>query len=264
MDSPRQRIFNVPRVVLAILAAIGFIQVIIAYGLDNEQTNELLVVVAFIPVRYSLQLLEAEPWWIGWGPAAWTFLTYAFVHIDLNHLFFNGITLAAFGTPVARRFGTSRFLVFFLVTAAAGAAVHLAVHFGDRAPVIGASASVSGAMAAAMRFIFQQGGPLGALGAGGPKDYWVPAAPLRTMLRDRRLFVFLAAWFAGNLLFGTGIVSIPGTDQVVAWEAHIGGFLAGLFGFALFDPPPPPLPPPPVEEEVVEGDATEVAGEFRN
>jgi membrane associated rhomboid family serine protease len=262
VDSPRQRIFNVPRVVLAILAAIGLIHAFIAYGLDDEQTREMLIVLAFIPARYNLGWLATDPWWIGWGPTVWTFVTYAFIHIDFNHLFFNGIILVAFGTPVARRFGATRFLIFFLVTAAAGAAAHLAVHFGDRAPVIGASASVSGAMAAAIRFIFQQGGPISALGSGDPHAYWVPAAPLRTMLRDRRLVAFLAVWFATNLLFGQ--VSILGTDQIIAWEAHIGGFLAGLIGFALFDPPPPPLPPPPADEEAIEGHEPELADEFRN
>ena len=82
------------------------------------------------------------------------------------------------------------------------------------------------------------------------------------MLRDRRLVAFLAVWFATNLLFGQ--VSILGTDQIIAWEAHIGGFLAGLIGFALFDPPPPPLPPPPADEEAIEGHEPELAGEFRN
>jgi membrane associated rhomboid family serine protease len=69
-------------------------------------------------------------------------------------------------------------------------------------------------------------------------------------LLDRRVLAFLVLWFIGNLLFGTGIVTIPGAEQSVAWEAHIGGFLAGLFGFALFDPPPPPLPP--IESEGVD------------
>ena len=27
-----------------------------------------------------------------------------------------------------------------------------------------------------------------------------------------------------------------GENQSVAWEAHVGGFLAGLFAFNLFDP----------------------------
>jgi membrane associated rhomboid family serine protease len=38
-------------------------------------------------------------------------------------------------------------------------------------------------------------------------------------------------------LFGLGIVTLPGeSDMPIAWEAHIGGFLAGLVSFALFDP----------------------------
>ena len=42
-----------------------------------------------------------------------------------------------------------------------------------------------------------------------------------------------------NALFGLGAVSIgsqPG--QAIAWQAHIGGFLAGLFLFSAFDPVP--------------------------
>jgi membrane associated rhomboid family serine protease len=33
-------------------------------------------------------------------------------------------------------------------------------------------------------------------------------------------------------------LNVSGTEQAVAWEAHIGGFLAGLFLFAAFDPVP--------------------------
>ena len=77
---------------------------------------------------------------------------------------------------MARRFGTWRFLVFFAAAAAGGAAVHLATHFGQLLPMIGASAAISGAMAAAMRFAFQRGGPL-AMWRGQPGNaYRVPAA----------------------------------------------------------------------------------------
>src|SRR5262245_55218156 len=149
-------------------------------------------------------------------------------------LFFNAIWLLAFGTPVARRFGALRFTIFFAATAAAGAAVHLAFHFGDRAPVVGASAAISACMAAAIRFVFQRGGPLGALGRADDSAYLVPAKPLAQCLRDPRILVFLAVWFGLNLMFG--FVSLPGIDAGVAWEAHVGGFLAGLLGFPLFDP----------------------------
>jgi membrane associated rhomboid family serine protease len=43
-------------------------------------------------------------------------------------------------------------------------------------------------------------------------------------------------WFGVNILFGMGTIATPGVEQAVAWQAHIGGFLAGLILFALFDP----------------------------
>ena len=64
----------------------------------------------------------------------------------------------------------------------------------------------------------------------------MPAAPLWVALRDRRIVVFLGAWFGLNILFGLGTLAVPGLDQEVAWQAHIGGFLAGLLLFPLFDP----------------------------
>ena len=61
-------------------------------------------------------------------------------------------------------------------------------------------------------------------------SYHVPAAPLSAMLRDPRILAFLAVWFGVNFIFGMGAVSMPGTEGTVAWQAHIGGFLAGLLG----------------------------------
>jgi len=233
----RERIFNVPVVVLSLLAAMGLVHAVYELVLTQAQATDFLILFSFIPARYDLQVLS-QLWWVtGWGAAAWTFVTYAFMHGGLAHLFFNGVWLLAFGTPVARRFGALRFLIFFLATAAVGAAVHLAVHFGERLPMVGASAAISGAMAAAMRFAFQRGGPLGALRSDDDDAYRVPATPLSAMLRDPRVLVFLAVWFGVNLLFGLGAVAIPGEENIgIAWEAHIGGFLAGLLGFALFDP----------------------------
>ena len=66
--------------------------------------------------------------------------------------------------------------------------------------------------------------------------YRVPALPLTAVLRDPRVLIFLVVWFGLNLLFGLG--SLPHRRQrtAVAWQAHIGGFLAGLLLFSLFDP----------------------------
>ena len=39
-----------------------------------------------------------------------------------------------------------------------------------------------------------------------------------------------------NLLVGLGTVSIGEEGQEIAWQAHIGGFVAGLLLFNIFDP----------------------------
>jgi len=102
--------------------------------------------------------------------------------------------------------------------------------------MVGASAAISGFMAAAIRFAFQRGGPLRLIGNNQDDAYRVPALPLRAVLRDMRALVFLGVWFGLNLVFGIGSIGLDGAEQLIAWQAHIGGFLAGLIGFAAFDP----------------------------
>jgi len=143
----------------------------------------------------------------------------------------------AFGSPVAQRFGSLRFTAFMALSAAAGAAVHLVTHFGELLPMVGASAAISGAMAAATRFAFQRGGPL-ELWRDRAEASRVPAAPLAASLRDPRVIAFLLVWFGLNILFGVFSLGMPGVEQAIAWQAHIGGFLAGLLAFSAFDPVP--------------------------
>ncbi len=238
MSAGSEPVFNVPRVITATLALLIGVHVVRDVLLSDSQNIEFLLLFAFIPFRYDPSVLATGSMPGGLGAEVWTFVTYGFIHGDWIHLSVNGVWLLAFGAPIARRFGTVRFLVFFLVTAAAGAIAHLFTHVGDLQPMIGASAAISGCMAAAMRFVFQRGGPLHLLRENDADAYRVPALPLVTALRDRRILVFLIAWFAINSLFAFTAAPIIGTGQVVAWQAHIGGFLAGLIAFAAFDPVP--------------------------
>jgi membrane associated rhomboid family serine protease len=237
-DQPRrERMLNVPAAIVALLAVLGLVQLLLMFVLSAEQTTEFLLLFAFIPARYDFSVLSDVAWPGGWAADIWTFVTYALIHADLSHLIFNAVWLLAFGSPVARRFGSLRFMAFMAMTAAAGAAMHLVTHFGELLPMVGASAAISGAMAAATRFVFQRGGPL---------EMWrdraeacrVPAAPLSVSLRDPRVIAFLLVWFGVNILFGVFSMGMPGVEQAIAWQAHIGGFLAGLLAFAAFDPVP--------------------------
>jgi membrane associated rhomboid family serine protease len=184
LNLPRERMFNVPPVVLALVALMALIHLGMAFGLTVAETNDLLRYVAFSPLRYMSDIPDSIlP--NGLGPRIWTFVSYAFVHLNLNHLIFNLLWLVAFGSPVARRFGALRFLTLYFATAAAGALAHLAIYWGSVSPMIGASAAISGAMGAAMRFVFQREGPLGLLGGSDEESYRVPAAPLTAMVLSR-------------------------------------------------------------------------------
>jgi len=234
----REPLFNIPPVIVAILAGLALIHAVRTYLLTNDQDIEILLTFAFIPARYDTSAVLGGVLPGGFGAEVWTFVTYSLLHANWVHYGVNAIWLLPFGSALARRFGTIRFLAFFAVTAAAGAALHLATHAGERYPMIGASAAISGTVAAAMRFAFQRGGPLSFLRSDGDEAYRVPAIPLTGVLRDARVLLFLAVWFGINLLFGMMSLPITGGNEPVAWQAHIGGFLAGLLLFSWFDPAP--------------------------
>lgn len=234
VTKPREPIFNVPAALVATVAVLCLVHVVRVYVLTPEQDLRFLLRFAFIPARYEPTIVTGGLFPGGVGAEIWTFVTYGLIHANVTHLGLNALWLLPFGSALARRFGPMRFFAFLAVTAAAGAAAHLVTHLGQMVPVIGASASVSGTMAAAMRFAFQRGGPLS--GRYADSDAQVPAAPLGTALRDGRVLAFVGIWFALNLLFGIGAVSLTGGDESVAWQAHIGGFLAGLLLFGAFDP----------------------------
>lgn len=236
MRPAREPILNVPAVIVLVLLVLGLVHAVRVLVLSEDTDQIVLLLFSFIPARYDSTLLLDGLLPGGFGAKLWTFVTYALLHADLTHIGFNAIWLVAFGSPLARRFGALRFLAFFVVTVAAGALAHLITHAGERSLVIGASAAISGMMGAASRFVFERGGPLDRWRPDGDGADRIPAAPLLVALRNPRVVTFVGVWFAFNLLFGIGAVSIVGEDQNVAWEAHVGGFVAGLLLFSLFDP----------------------------
>jgi len=231
----REPIFNAPTVViwtLAVLLAIHVVRLLLPPVADDW----VLLTFAFLPARYDPSLGIAHLLPGGFGAQLWTFVTYAGLHAGFTHLIVNGVWLAAFGSPVAWRFGTSRFLLFFLVTSAAGAGLYLAANFGSEMPMIGASAGISGLTAAAIRFVFHAGAGLGQLRARGAEAFSAPAVPFLTALREPQVLVFVAFWFGINFLSGISPSLLSPGGAPVAWQAHIGGFVADLLLFPLFDP----------------------------
>lgn len=221
-------ILNVPRAVVLAAAVMLVVQVVRSL-LPDEIDITVLLSLAFIPARYSGAATELPG---GYLTAVTSFVTYMVVHGSWMHLLVNVLWMLAFGTAVARRIGLRGFYEFSILCGIAGALTHLVFHWGEMAPVVGASAAISGQMAGALRFIFFARREVGEQ---MPDFGRAPLASLSEALRDHRIVGFLLFWLVLNAYFGLTAVSFGGTSGGIAWEAHIGGFLCGLLIFGFFD-----------------------------
>ena len=210
----RQPIFNAPAPVLGFAALL-----LILHGgfglLDQAGQRDLIWQFALISERLGALLPELQ--YPDGLSAALTFVSHAFLHGDWMHVGFNAAWIVAMGVPVWRAFGGGwrSGLGFGLVFAASAVAGGLAfVWFSaPQSWAIGASGGASGLMAAALAVSVRH-----------------PEGPIRNRLRGGLVLPDLAfvALNVGVGLFGTGLF---GSD--IAWQAHIGGYLAGAILFPI-------------------------------
>lgn len=80
----------------------------------------------------------------------WQLVTYAFLHANLEHIFFNMLALLMFGAPLEYTWGTKRFLQFYFVCVLGAGLTYLgwAALMNISSPVIGASGGVFGLLLA--------------------------------------------------------------------------------------------------------------------
>jgi membrane associated rhomboid family serine protease len=196
----------------------------------NEQGElELLIWFAFVPFRI-LDTTGADG---GIWPLIWTPITHAFLHGGWEHLIFNTVWLAIFGTPVARRYGTAAFFAIFFASAVVGAlafAVY-SLSVGELGFLLGASGGVAGLTGAAVRFMFQP-----VIVARHPETgEMVPLgrrlASLRDLMANPQPRWFILIWVILNGL----IPLLPIGTMSIAWHAHLGGFFTGLLIVPLFE-----------------------------
>ncbi len=248
--------FNLPGIILSISLLLIGIHFLVG-SMDARSHIDLVFRYGFVPAAWSVWLMPemlesvlrdavagggaglavARYALTEAGASPWSAVTYAFLHGSWMHVLLNVFWLAAFGTPVARRLGTARFLIFCAATAVGGSMAHWVTHLQDVVPMIGASGVVSGAMGAAAWFAFSSGRGGGLI---DPSARFRPRQTLSSLLRNRQVLVFFGIWFALNVLIGVSAAPLGLTDGGIAWIAHIGGFLAGLAVFPLLDPVPRP------------------------
>ena len=220
----RQPVFNLPPVIVWVLAVMWLIQLVRDFLLTGFQKVQVVIEGGFIPVRYSIDFGDQSLAWL------WTPLTYSLLHGGFAHIIVNSIWLMAFGAVVARRIGTGRFLLFWLFSAIAAAGLYWLANQGSNVPMIGASGVVSGLMGAAARFAFPMSGRFNRTEA-----HLLPRLTLFQAMSNKTVLIYVAVWFAINALAAFGFAAGAGQGTQIAWEAHIGGFLFGFLLFPLFD-----------------------------
>ncbi|MBD0417297.1 rhomboid family intramembrane serine protease [Oryzicola mucosus] len=140
-------------------------------------------------------------------PEDLSYISYAFLHGSLLHLGGNMLFLWVFGDNVEDALGHVRFLIFYLLCAAAGAFVHGLVAPQSQVPLIGASGAIAGIVAAYLIL--------------HPRvKIWVLAfarIPLRLPA-----WLVLALWIAMQF----AMLGFAG-DEEISWAAHVGGIIAG-------------------------------------
>jgi membrane associated rhomboid family serine protease len=143
-----------------------------------------------------------------------------FMHGGFLHLAGNMLYLWIFGDNVEDKLGHVKFFIFYILCGLAAALTHIFTSPQSQVPMIGASGAIAGVLGAYMiRF---------------------PGAKILTfiffgffirVIRIPALFV-LGFWFILQLLYG--LPSLGSVGGGVAWFAHVGGFLAGIFLFKFF------------------------------
>jgi membrane associated rhomboid family serine protease len=227
----RQPIFNLPPLVAAIAGLFVAIQAVDSFVLNESTRQELLVWLAFIP--YRIVDIAAAPG--GFWPLLWTPFTHAFLHAGWEHVLLNTVWFVIFATPIAGRYGPTRLIVLFLLSALAGAIAFAATTLPGFSILIGASGGVAGLTGAAVRFIFQ---PIQVKTDPDTGERFVLGRHLATIaqvFRHPTARIFTIMWIVLNGIVPLVPLFMPGMQVEIAWQAHLGGFLFGFLTAPLFE-----------------------------
>jgi len=147
--------------------------------------------------------------------AQWlTLFTHMFLHGGVAHVLGNCWFLWIFGKNVEDRLGPLQFLIFYLLSGLAAAALQVIVDPGSSVPMLGASGAISGVLGAYLLLF--------------PTAWIITLVPWIVPILPVPAFIFLVLWFVIQAFNGVGSPLESGSSGGVAWWAHAGGFLAGM------------------------------------
>jgi membrane associated rhomboid family serine protease len=225
-----QPIFLLPGVVTALAGVLVAIHVASAFIFNEDAALRFTVWFGFVPFR----AIHPEALEGGWLPLLWTPFTHAFLHAGWDHVLLNTVWLVIFATPVARRYGARPTVILFLASAAAGAALFAATTLPNLQVLVGASGGVAGLTGAAVRFMFQPVVVGVDRETGERRVLGRHLAPLSHLFTEPRTRYFTIVWIVLNAAVPL-LPMLTGTQMQIAWQAHLGGFVAGLLLVGMFE-----------------------------
>jgi len=161
------------------------------------------------------------PYYVLRGERLHTLFTSMFLHADLWHLGGNMLFLYVFGDNVEDAFGHGRYLVFYFLS---GMAANMAFIWTQLLsydvgtlliPAIGASGAIAGVLGAYL-ILYPNARILSLVFIG-----WIFIVPVPAVF-------FLGFWLVYQLLYGMLTLGVEAVSGIAYW-AHIGGFMAGIF-----------------------------------
>jgi membrane associated rhomboid family serine protease len=151
-----------------------------------------------------------------------TMFTSMFMHGSWFHLLSNMWTLYIFGDNVEDRMGSSRYIVFYLLSGVAAALLQIYFDPTSSIPTIGASGAIAGVLGAYLLLY--------------PRGRVITLIPIFILpwFVELPAFIFLGIWFLSQLSSGLLSLGAAGNFGGIAWWAHVGGFAFGLLTVYLF------------------------------
>ncbi len=174
--------------------------------------KDFMYLYGLIPRNISLQM--------GLLPSIRPFFTNMFLHAGWAHLIGNMWFLWIFADNVEDRMGHLNFLIFYLMCGFIASFTHFIINRHSVVPAVGASGAIAGVLGAYMMLF--------------PSARVLTLVPFFFFLEIIEIpaFIFLGIWFIYQFLLG--VSSLGGYGAGIAFWAHIGGFLAGIFLLKLF------------------------------
>jgi membrane associated rhomboid family serine protease len=178
--------------------------------------NQLVMQYGLVPARAEQALAHPGTPGAALGPALVPLVTSMFLHGGFLHILGNMLFLYVFGGNVEDALGHGRYLGFYFICGIGSGLAQMLLNWGSKLPSIGASGAISGVMGAYIVLF--------------PTARILTLIPLLFFFFTMRIpaLIILGYWFI--IQFLSGISTLGQINQGgVAWWAHIGGFLLGMF-----------------------------------